>query len=157
MTKREQRVINAFENCVKSGEFTADYAITLIEDNQRYGWLSDAAKDAFYTWLDEYEADQRPAAVDLPGIQAAAGTATLGDPEPDAPADEDLSATDEETSATDEETSTTDDEAPTTDEEASATDEETPMTDEEASAETPDPAEVSETPQASGAEALASE
>ena len=48
MTKREQRVINAFINCVKSGEYSVDYAIILIEDNQRYGWLSDAAKEAFY-------------------------------------------------------------------------------------------------------------
>ena len=142
MTKREQRVINAFENCVKSGEFTADYAITLIEDNQRYGWLSDAAKDAFYTWLDEYEADQRPAAVDLPGIQAAAGTATLGDPEPDAPADEDPSTTDEDPSTTDNETPTTDDEAPTTDEEPSPTDDEAPATDDETPTdEEPAPAE----------------
>lgn len=52
MTKREQRVINAFINCVKSGEFTEDYAITLIEDNARYGWLSNAAKDAFYEALE---------------------------------------------------------------------------------------------------------
>lgn len=48
MTKREKRVIEAFITCVKSGEFSIDYAIILIEDNQRYGWLSDAAKDAFY-------------------------------------------------------------------------------------------------------------
>lgn len=53
MTKREQRVINAFLNCVKHGEYTADYAITLIEDNQRYGWLSDNAKDYFYEELDK--------------------------------------------------------------------------------------------------------
>ena len=48
MSKREKRVIDAFIACVKSGEFSVDYAIILIEDNQRYGWLSDAAKDAFY-------------------------------------------------------------------------------------------------------------
>lgn len=53
MTKRETRVINAFLNCIMHGEFTADYAITLIEDNQRYGWLSDTAKDYFYEKLDE--------------------------------------------------------------------------------------------------------
>ena len=40
MTRREQRVINAFINCIKSGTYSVDYAITLIEDNQRYGWLS---------------------------------------------------------------------------------------------------------------------
>ena len=52
MTKREQRVINAFLNCIKHGEYTEDYAITLIEDNQRYGWLSEAAKDYFYEQLE---------------------------------------------------------------------------------------------------------
>lgn len=48
MTKREKRVIDAFITCVKSGEFSVDYAVILIEDSQRFGWLSDAAKDAFY-------------------------------------------------------------------------------------------------------------
>lgn len=63
MTKREQRVINAFLNCVKHGEYTADYAITLIEDNQRYGWLSDNAKDYFYEELDKMfpEEEEEPA------------------------------------------------------------------------------------------------
>ena len=48
MTKREQRVIQAFINCVKSGEYTLDYAILLIEDNSKYGWLSEEAKEIFY-------------------------------------------------------------------------------------------------------------
>lgn len=53
LTKREQRVINAFLTCVRTGEFTVEYAITLIEDNARFGWLSEAAKDAFYDGLEE--------------------------------------------------------------------------------------------------------
>ena len=53
MSKRERRVINAFINCVKSGEYTLSYAIILIEDDERYGWLSDAAKDAFYEEFEE--------------------------------------------------------------------------------------------------------
>lgn len=53
MTKREQRVINAFLNCIAHGEYTEDYAIILIEDNQRYGWLSETAKDYFYDELDK--------------------------------------------------------------------------------------------------------
>lgn len=53
MTKREQRVINAFLNCIAHGEYTEDYAIILIEDNQRYGWLSETAKDYFYEELDK--------------------------------------------------------------------------------------------------------
>lgn len=52
MTRRETRVINAFLNCIRHGEYTVDYAITLIEDNQRYGWLSDTAKDYFYEQID---------------------------------------------------------------------------------------------------------
>ena len=52
MSKRETRVINAFLNCIKHGEYTVDYAITLIEDNQRYGWLSDTAKNYFYEQID---------------------------------------------------------------------------------------------------------
>jgi len=71
MTKRETRVINAFINCVKAGEFTPDYAITLIEDNQRYGWLTDEAKEVFYTALDAYEAAQTaPVATPAPAPAA---------------------------------------------------------------------------------------
>lgn len=53
ITKREQRVINAFINCIKYGEYTEYYAITLIEDNARYGWMSDKAKDVFYEELEK--------------------------------------------------------------------------------------------------------
>lgn len=66
MTKRETRVINAFINCVKHGEYTVDYAITLIEDNQRYGWLSEDAKEVFYNFLDEYEAEQEEPEAEIP-------------------------------------------------------------------------------------------
>lgn len=48
MTKREQRVINAFITCVMSGEYSLSYAILLIEDDERYGWLSEEAKEKFY-------------------------------------------------------------------------------------------------------------
>lgn len=53
MTRRETRTINAFLKCVKSGEFTPEYAIVLIEDSARYGWLSNEAKDYFYEELDK--------------------------------------------------------------------------------------------------------
>lgn len=64
MTKRETRVINAFINCVRMGEYSEDYAILLIEDNQRYGWLSEEAKEVFYDWFEsspepEPEPDER--------------------------------------------------------------------------------------------------
>ena len=52
LTTREIRVLNAFKNCIERGEYSEDYAILLIEDNQRYGWLSNDAKTEFYDWLD---------------------------------------------------------------------------------------------------------
>lgn len=58
LTKRETRVITAFLNCIAHGEFTVDYAITLIEDNQRYGWLSDKAKDYFYEQIENMEVEE---------------------------------------------------------------------------------------------------
>ena len=45
---RSERVINAFINCVKAGQYTVDYAIVLIEDNQKYGYLTQEDKDVFY-------------------------------------------------------------------------------------------------------------
>lgn len=58
MIEREARVISAFINCVKSGEFTLDYAILLIEDNTRYGWLSAAAKEVFYQEIQDMEEEE---------------------------------------------------------------------------------------------------
>lgn len=55
MSKRELRVINAFINCVYSGEYTFDYAVILIEDTMRYGWLSEEAKEMFYDAFEEEE------------------------------------------------------------------------------------------------------
>lgn len=48
MTKREERVINAFIECVEKSEFSLEYATTLIEDNNKYGYLTDEAKEVFY-------------------------------------------------------------------------------------------------------------
>jgi len=93
MTKREQRVINAIENCVKSGEFSVDYAIITLENNVGYAWVTDAAKDEFYSWLDEWESSQQPeTAVELPGIQQAAGDPEYGEPveEPEEPEADDM-------------------------------------------------------------------
>lgn len=55
LSRRESRVIRAFINCVKSGEYTLDYAIILIEDNERYGWLSEEAKEVFYAEFENEE------------------------------------------------------------------------------------------------------
>ena len=48
MNKREERVINAFITCVHQGQFTFECACLLIEDTQKYGYLSDTAKETFY-------------------------------------------------------------------------------------------------------------
>ncbi len=53
MTKRETRVINAFINCVENGEYSFEYACLLIEDNQKYGYLTDEAKEVFYAHFEE--------------------------------------------------------------------------------------------------------
>ena len=53
LSKRELRVVNAFINCIKSGEYTESYAIVLIEDDSKYGWMSEAAKDYFYEELEK--------------------------------------------------------------------------------------------------------
>ena len=55
MSKREQRVINAFVNCVRSGLYTFDYAVTLIENDERYGYLSEEAKELFYSEFETVE------------------------------------------------------------------------------------------------------
>lgn len=64
MSKREQRVIQAFLNCIRHGEYSEDYAITLIEDSQRYGWLSETAKEAFYSALEPEEVEPEEEAYD---------------------------------------------------------------------------------------------
>lgn len=48
ITKRQKRVLNAFYKCVKSGEFTYDYAVTLIEDTDKYGYLTEEAKETYF-------------------------------------------------------------------------------------------------------------
>lgn len=55
LTKREARVIRAFINCVKSCEYTFDYATILIEDETKYGWLSEEAKEIFYAEFEDEE------------------------------------------------------------------------------------------------------
>lgn len=60
MTKRESRVISAFLNCIRTGEYSEDYAILLLEDESRYGWLSDEAKGYFYEELDKLHPEPEP-------------------------------------------------------------------------------------------------
>lgn len=53
MSKRNKRIINAFINCVKSGEYSLDYAILLIEDTSKYGYLTEEDKEVFYNAFPE--------------------------------------------------------------------------------------------------------
>lgn len=69
LTRREQRVIQAFINCVHSGEYTLSYAILLIEDNQRYGWLSEEAKEEFYNAVDPEPEPETEEPVEEPEIE----------------------------------------------------------------------------------------
>lgn len=61
MSKREQRVINAFVNCVRSGQYSFDYAVTLIENNEKYGYLTEEAKEFFYSEFEAAEEEQTEA------------------------------------------------------------------------------------------------
>lgn len=49
MSRTEERVIQAFINVVKSGEYTFDHASILMNDRERYGYLSEEAKERFYS------------------------------------------------------------------------------------------------------------
>ena len=70
LSRREERFLNAMKNCVMNGEYTEYYAITLLEDDQKYGWMTDEARDSFYDWLDEYHAEQWRKGVDERGQHA---------------------------------------------------------------------------------------
>lgn len=59
MTKKEQRVIRAFINCVRTGQYTYDYACLLIEDTQRYGYLTEEAKEVFYSACEPVEEEEQ--------------------------------------------------------------------------------------------------
>ena len=54
MTKRMKRVIEAFVNCIKHGEFSVDYADVLISDQSKYGWLNEAALDYYEELTEEF-------------------------------------------------------------------------------------------------------
>ena len=57
MTEREKRVINAFLENVWKGNETKNYITILMEDQQRFEWLSETAKQYFYDHVDNPPAD----------------------------------------------------------------------------------------------------
>lgn len=58
MNKRMKRVVDAFVNCIRSGEFTIDYADILISDQSKYGWLSEAALDYYEEQTAPFRAEE---------------------------------------------------------------------------------------------------
>ena len=64
MTKREERVINAFIACVENGEYSFEYATTLLEDNNKYGYLTENAKNVFYNRFENNKNDIEEEIVD---------------------------------------------------------------------------------------------
>lgn len=48
MTDREERVVNAMIEAVRNGDWTLRYVTLALEDDSRYGWMSDEAKQYFY-------------------------------------------------------------------------------------------------------------
>ena len=76
MTAREKRVVDAFVECVRCGRFEAAYVTVLLEDDQRYGWMSETAKDAVYAAIENLEEDP---AEDLEALEELESEPYLGD------------------------------------------------------------------------------
>lgn len=58
MTKRMKRVVDAFVNCIKHGEFSVDYADVLISDQSKYGWLNDAALNYYEEQTEHFRQEE---------------------------------------------------------------------------------------------------
>lgn len=65
MNKRAKRVINAFVNCVKNGVYAYEYAVTLIENNEKYGYLTESDKEEFYSSFEVEEVTEEKEVVEL--------------------------------------------------------------------------------------------
>lgn len=65
MSEREARVVDAFLDCVRGGRFDAAYVTLLVEDNQKYGWMSETAKETLYAALENLEDEPDDALIDV--------------------------------------------------------------------------------------------
>lgn len=54
LRKKEKRLVDAFVNCIKHGEFSVDYADVLIADQSKYGWLSEAALEYYEEQTEQF-------------------------------------------------------------------------------------------------------
>ena len=52
MSEREARVVEAFLECVRAGRFDPSYVTLLVEDNQKYGWMSETAKETLFAAME---------------------------------------------------------------------------------------------------------
>lgn len=58
LPRRMKRLIDAFVNCIKHGEFSIDYADVLISDQSKYGWLNDAALDYYEEQTEQFREEE---------------------------------------------------------------------------------------------------
>ena len=58
LRKKDKRVVDAFVNCIKHGEFSVDYADVLIADQSKYGWLSEAALDYYEEQTEQFREEE---------------------------------------------------------------------------------------------------
>ncbi len=58
LPRRMKRLIDAFVNCIKHGEFSVDYADVLIADQSKYGWLSEAALDYYEEQTEQFREEE---------------------------------------------------------------------------------------------------
>ncbi len=54
LRKKDKRVVDAFVNCIKHGEFSVDYADVLIADQSKYGWLSEQALEYYEEQTEQF-------------------------------------------------------------------------------------------------------
>lgn len=55
MTEREQRVIDAFYKAYLEGDYLPRGIVLAVEDDKRFGWMSDAAKQELYRRIEAHE------------------------------------------------------------------------------------------------------
>lgn len=53
MTEREKRVADAMIQAVKRGDYFPRYITILLEDDSKYGWMSQKTKDYIYDQISE--------------------------------------------------------------------------------------------------------
>ena len=55
MTEREHMVVEAFLRAYRDGDWTYTYIVLALEDDERFGWMSDEAKQAVYKGIEDID------------------------------------------------------------------------------------------------------